>query len=179
MKNVKGYLQVTELQFTNSSGKDTTALVLCDTDGSNSRVSNDLANRLSLHGSALKLTVRDKNSEEVADAELVEVTLTPSVKQAFEPFKVYPYVRKQLNVGADVINIEALQQTYPHLAVLDPVAYHYENVDDTWTGCVSCHLPVRALRCRREVLILLCSFAHRLSSKWLSNVVFRFSLELF
>ena len=58
MSNVKGLLQVTELQLTSSSGKDTTALVLCDSACSNSWVSNDLANRLGLHGTAFKLTVK-------------------------------------------------------------------------------------------------------------------------
>ena len=58
VSNVKGLLQVTELQLKSSSGKDTTDLVLCDTARSNSWVSNDLANRLGLHGSALKLTVK-------------------------------------------------------------------------------------------------------------------------
>ena len=46
VSNVKGLLQVTELQLKSSSGKDTTALVLCDTACSNSWVSNDLASRL-------------------------------------------------------------------------------------------------------------------------------------
>ena len=34
-----------------------------------------------------------------------------------------------MNVGADVINIKALQETYPHLAVLDPVTYCYGNIE--------------------------------------------------
>ena len=43
VSNVKGLLQVTELQLKSSSGKDTTALVLCDIACSNSWVCNDLA----------------------------------------------------------------------------------------------------------------------------------------
>ena len=58
--NVKGFPQVTEIQLTSSSGRDTTALVFCDTACSNSWVSNELANRLGLHGTALKLTVKRK-----------------------------------------------------------------------------------------------------------------------
>ena len=81
-------------------------------------MSNDLAKRLGLHGTALKLTVKGINTNtEVVDTKLVELTLTPRVNQAFEPFKVSPYVKEDLNVRADVINIEALQETYPHLAV--------------------------------------------------------------
>ena len=129
VSNVRGLLQVTELQLKSSSGKVTTALVLCDTACSNSWVSNDLANRLGLHGTALKLTVKGINTEEVVDTKLVELIVTPRDNQAFEPFKVSPYVKENLNVGADVINIKALQETYPHLAVLDPVTYCYGNIE--------------------------------------------------
>ena len=129
VSNVKGLLQVTELQLTSSSGKDTTALVLCDTACSNSWVPNDLANRLGLHGTALKLTVKGINTEGVVDTKLVELTVTPRDYQAFEPYKDSPYVQEALNLGADVINIKALQETYPHLAVLDPVTYCYGNVE--------------------------------------------------
>ena len=129
VSNVKGLLQVTELQLKSSSGKDTTALVLCDTACSNSWVSNDLANRLGLHGTALKQTVKGINNEEVVDTKLVELIVTPRDNQAFEPFKVSPYVKEDLNVGADVINIKELQEIYPHLAVLDPVTYCYGNIE--------------------------------------------------
>ena len=67
VSNVKGLLQVTELQLKSSCGKDTTSLVLCDTACSNSWVSNDLANRLGLHGTELKLTVKGINTEEAVD----------------------------------------------------------------------------------------------------------------
>ena len=123
VSNVKGLLQVTEIQLTSSSGKDTTALVLCDTACSNSWVSNDLANRLGSHETALKLTVKGINTEEVVDTKLVDLIVTPRDNQAFEPYKVIPYVMEDLNVGVDVINIKALQETCPHLAVLDPVTY--------------------------------------------------------
>ena len=129
VSNVKGLLQVTELQLKSSSSKDTTALVLCDSACSNSLVSNDLANRLGLHGNALKLTVKGINTEKVVDTKLVELIVTPRDNQAFEKFKVSPYVKEDLNVGADVFNIKALQETHPHLAVLDPVTYCYGNIE--------------------------------------------------
>ena len=129
VSNLKGLLQVTELQLKSSSGKDPTALVLCDTACCNSWVSNDLVNRLGLHGTALKLTVKGINTEEVVYIKLVELIVTPHDNQAFEPFKVSPYVREDLNVGADVISIKELQETYPHLAVLDPVTYCYGNIE--------------------------------------------------
>ena len=180
VRNVKGLLQVTELQLKSSSGKDATALVLCDTAWSNSWVSNDLANRLGLHGTALRLTVKGINTEEVVDTKLVELIVTLRDNQAFEPFKVSPYVKEDLNVGAGVINIKALQETYPHLAILDPITYCYGNIEMIHRiGCVSCHPPVRVLRCRREVLALCCPLTHRLGCKRPSTVVFRFGLDLF
>ena len=129
VRNVKGPLQVTELQLKSSSGKGTTSLVLCDTACSNSCVSNDLANRLCLHGTSLKITVKGINTEEVVDTKLVELIVTPRDSQALEPFKVSPYVKEDLNVGANVINIKAPQETNPHLAVLDPVTYCYGNIE--------------------------------------------------
>ena len=88
VSNVKGLLQVTELQLTSSSGKDTAALVLCDTACIKSWVSNDLANRLGLHGTALKLTIKSISTEEVVDTKLIELIVTPRDNQAFEPLKV-------------------------------------------------------------------------------------------
>ena len=111
LSNVKNLLQVTVLQLKSSSGKDTMALVLCDTTCSNSLVFDDLANRLGLRGTALTLTVKGTNTEEVVYNKFVELIVTPRDKQAFEPFKVSPYVKEDLNVGADVINIKALQET--------------------------------------------------------------------
>ena len=75
--DIKGLLQVTDLQLFNSSGLDTKALVLCDTACSNSWVPGSLANRLGLHGKALKLTVKAINTEEVVDTRVVEVTVKP------------------------------------------------------------------------------------------------------
>ena len=125
--DVKGLLQVTESQLVNSSGLDTKALVLCDTACSNSWVAGSLADRLGLHGKALKLTVKGINTEEVVDTRVVEVTVKPREHQHFEPFTVNPFVKESPNVGADIINVQALQETYPHLAVLDPVTYSYKD----------------------------------------------------
>ena len=75
--DVKGLLQVTELKLTNSFGTNTTALVLFNTACSNSWVSNSLADRLGLQGTALKLTVKGINTEELSDTKVVQLTVTP------------------------------------------------------------------------------------------------------
>ena len=127
--DVKGLLQVTELQLVNSSGLDTKALVLCDTACINSWVAGSLADRLGLHGKALKLTVKGINTEEVVDTRAVEVTVKPREHQDFEPFTINPFAKKSLNVGSDIINVQALQETYPHLAVLYPVTCSYKDIE--------------------------------------------------
>ena len=60
---------------------------------------------------------------------MLELTVTPPNNQIFELFKVSTYVKEKLNVGADVINIKALQETIRHLAILDPVTFCYGNIE--------------------------------------------------
>ena len=52
--------------------------------------------RLELHGTALKLTVKGINTEEIVDTQLVELIVIPRDNQAFESFKVSPYVKENL-----------------------------------------------------------------------------------
>ena len=94
--DVKGLLQVTELQLVNSSALATMTLVLCDTTFSNSWVAGSLADRLDLHGKALKLTVKGINTEEVVDTRVVEVTVKPRKHQDFEPFTINHFVKERL-----------------------------------------------------------------------------------
>ena len=127
--DVKGLLQVTELQLVNSSCVDTKAFVLCDTACSNSWVAGSLADRLGLHGKALKLTVKGISTEEVVDTRVVEITVKPREHQDFETFNINRFVKESLNVGSDIIKVQALQETYPHLAFLDPVTYSYKDIE--------------------------------------------------
>ena len=79
-----------------------------------------LADRLDLHGKALKLTAKGINTEKVVETGNVEVTVKPREHQDFEPFTINPFAKENLNVSSDIINVQALQETYQHLAVLDP-----------------------------------------------------------
>ena len=38
-------------------------------------------------------------------------------------------MRETLNVGSDIIDVKSMQETYPHLAVLDPVKYSNGNIE--------------------------------------------------
>ena len=55
--------------------------------------------------------------------------MTPHKDQDFEDVTVSPYVRETLNVGSDIIYVKSTQETYPHLAVLDPVRYSYRDTE--------------------------------------------------
>ena len=111
VNDVKGLLQVTELQLGNSSGLDTKALAMGDSACINSWVAGSLADRLSFHGKALKLTVKSINTEELVDTRVVEVTVKPGEHQKFEPFTISPFVKENLNVSSDIINVQYLQET--------------------------------------------------------------------
>ena len=113
----------------NSSGFNTTALVLCVSSCSNSWLFNSLADRLGLQSTALKLTVKGINSEEHFDTKVVQLTVTPYKYQDFEAFTERSYVRETLNVGSDIIDVKSMQETYPYLAVLDTVRYSYGNIE--------------------------------------------------
>ena len=127
--DVKGLPQVTELKLTNFADTSTTALVLSDTACSNSWVSDSLASRLCLQGTALKLTVKCINAEKLIDTKVVQLTATLHKDQHFEAFTVRPYVMEILNVGSDIIDFKSMQESYPHLAVLDPVRYSYGDIE--------------------------------------------------
>ena len=111
--DVKDLLQVTELKLTNSSGTSTTALVLCDTACSNSCVSDSLADSIGLQGTALKLTVKGINTEELIDTKIVQLTVTHYKDQDFEAFTVRTFVRETLNVGSDIIDVKSMQKNLP------------------------------------------------------------------
>ena len=105
------------------------ALILRDNACRSSWVSNSLAKRLGLHATALNLRVRCIYTREVVDNKLIELNITPRNNQEFESFKSSLYVKEVLNVGVDVINIKTLRETYPHLALQDPVTYCYGNIE--------------------------------------------------
>ena len=119
--DVKGLLQVTELKLNNSSSNSTTALVLFDTACSNSWVSDSLAATLCLEGTALKLTPKGINTEELINTMVVQLTVIPHKDQDFKAFTVRHYVRERLNVGSDIIDVKSMQEDYPHRAVPGPL----------------------------------------------------------
>ncbi|XP_075250920.1 uncharacterized protein LOC142343117 [Convolutriloba macropyga] len=129
VSDVKGLLQVKEVQLKGPTAKETKVLALCDPACSHSWIAASAAARLNLKGSPLKLTVCGINAKQVIDTLITDVTVKPLGDNTCESFDVSPYIRDTLNVGSDIINVPQLQETYPYLSVLDPVQYSYSNVE--------------------------------------------------
>ena len=51
------------------------------------------------------------------------LTVTPYKDKNFQAFTVRPYVRENLNVGSDIIDVKSMQENHPHLAA-DQDFYH-------------------------------------------------------
>ena len=117
------------MPLTYFSGTKTTALVLCDTACSNYWASNGHAVRLSLQGTALKLTVKGINKEELTDKKAVQLTVTPHKNQDIGALTVFLFVRKTLNVVSDMIDVNSMQETYSHLVVIDLIKLNNADTD--------------------------------------------------
>ena len=128
VSDVKGLLQITEVELQTSEKSDK-VLVLCDSACSHSWISSELARKLDVHGTPTKLTVHGINSNKVVDTQMVELKLTPVHSGgSCSSFTVKPYVRDQLTIGNDVIDVDDLKTRYPHLEPIALSKYSYKDV---------------------------------------------------
>ena len=110
MTDVKGLPQITEVEV-HTSTNSAKVLALCDSACSHSWISKDLATKLNVKGLPTKLTVHGISSQQVVDTQIVELKLTPVHSGgSCSTFDVKPYVRKNLHVGNDVIDVDQLKQ---------------------------------------------------------------------
>ena len=113
--DIKGLLQITEVELTSPSSS-AKIRSLCDSACSHSWISRRLADKLQVKRSATKLTVHGINSQQLIDTETVELKLTPVHSGgSCSSFPVNPYVRDDLKVGNDIIDVYKLKTVYPHL----------------------------------------------------------------
>ena len=125
----KGLLQIVEVQLDSLSGS-VKVLALCDSACSHFWISRNLAHKLRVKGSATKLTVHGIYSQQVVDTETVELKLTPVHSGgSCSIFPVTPYVRDDLKVGNDVIDVDNLKKIYQHLEPIPLSKYSYSNVE--------------------------------------------------
>ena len=127
--DVKGLLQVTEVEL-QSHGKSEKVLALCDSACSHSWISANLAKKLNVNGKPTQLTVHGINSNQVVDTQMAELKLTPVHSGgSCSPFVVKPYVREDLSVGTDFIDVDFLKTKYPHLEPIALKKYSYADVE--------------------------------------------------
>ena len=70
------------------------------------------------------------NSHQLIDTETVELQLTPVHSDgSCSFFPVTPYVRDDLKVGNDIIDVYKLKATYPHLEPIPLSKYSYSDVE--------------------------------------------------
>ena len=125
----KGLLQIAEVQL-DSLSSSAKLLALCDSACSHSWISRNLAHKLRVEGSATKLTVHGINSQQVVDTETVEVKLMPVHSSgSCSTFHVTPYVRDDLKVRNDIIDVDNSKKIYPHLEPIPLSTYSYSNVE--------------------------------------------------
>ena len=119
--NLKGLMPLINLTLS-SNDSETTALVLCDTAYSHSCISPELARRLNLAGRKIDLTVNGANCSEDITSEQVDL----NVSSEFDPdisFTVCAYVKNNIYIGSDIINVRRLQEKYSHLEPIDSVEF--------------------------------------------------------
>ena len=102
--------------------------MLCDTACSHSCISPELARRLNLTGRKIDLTVNGANCSEDITSEQVDL----NVSSEFDPdisFTVCAYVKNNIYIGSDIINVRRLQEKYYHLEPIDSVELWYADVE--------------------------------------------------
>ena len=122
----KGLLQIAEVQL-DSMSSSVNVLALCDSACSRSWISRILAQKLGIKKVSSKNGI---NFQQLVDQETVELKLTPvHSKGTCSCFPVAPYVRDDLKVGKDVIDVEKMKKISPHLEPIPLSKYSYLNVE--------------------------------------------------
>ena len=93
----------------NGSGESCKTLALIDSACTHSCITIGLVKRLSLKGKPVTVTVCGINQQKTIDTDAVDVTIKPIGENTCDPFDVTPYLRDELNIGSDIIDIPRLQ----------------------------------------------------------------------
>ena len=118
--SVKGLLPIAEVEVLSPTTSINT-MVLCDSGASHSWISEDLAQRLCLEGQRTSVTVNGINCQEVFETKTVELQFRSCHAEAEETFAVTAFTRFSINVGRELLDVDALKTQYPHL---DPIPNH-------------------------------------------------------
>ena len=104
-------------------------LVLCDSASTHSWVSSSLVNRLGLVGEPVNLSISGFNSTTVVETQRVKFTVSSEPNNSDFVFSLCAYVKDNIRIGSDLINIADLQNKYPQLAAIKPTPYTYKDVE--------------------------------------------------
>ena len=92
-------------------------------------VSSSLVNRLGLVGESVNLSISGFNSTHVAETQRVKFTISSEPNNSDFVFSLCVYVKDNIRIGSELINIADLQNKYPQLAPIKPNQYTYEDVE--------------------------------------------------
>ena len=124
----KGLLPIIKLQVS-TDFQSADCLTLCDSASSHSWISAKLVKCLNLSGRDLDLTVNGINTTTVVKTKQVQMKVSSNFDGFEYIFDLTAFVKDELKVGTDTVNIPALQSKYPYLAPIKPIVYSYADVD--------------------------------------------------
>ena len=128
IESSKGLLPISTLGVS-SDVTSLLTLVLCDSASTHSWVSSSLVNRLGLLGEPVNLSISGFNSTTVVETQRVKFTVSSEPNKTGFVFFLCAYVKDNIHIGSELINIANLQNRYPQLAPIKPTQYTYEDVE--------------------------------------------------
>ena len=91
-------------------------------------MSSSLVNRLGLVGEPVNLSISGFNSTTVVETQMVKFTVSSEPNNSDFVFSLCAYVKDNIRIGSELINIADLQNKYPQLSRIRPIQYTYEDV---------------------------------------------------
>ena len=77
----------------------------------------------------MNLTVNGINTTSVVKTKQVQMKVSSNFDGFEYIFELTAFVKDELKVGTDTVNIPPLQNKYPYLARIKPIVYSYADVD--------------------------------------------------
>ena len=124
----KGLLPIIKLQVS-ASFQSADWLALCESASSQSWISAKLDKCLNLSGKDLDFTVNGINTTTVVKTKQVQMKVSSNFDGFEYIFELTAFVKDELKVCTDIVNIPALKSKYPYLAPIKPIVYSYADVD--------------------------------------------------
>ena len=122
LNRLKGCCQLQHLVYPRT-------LDLCDSASTHSWVPSSLINRLGFVGEPVNLSIIGLNSTTVVETQRVKFTVSFEPNNRDFVFSLFAYVKDNIRIGSELINIADFQNKYPQLAPIKPTQYTYEHVE--------------------------------------------------